>query len=160
MLPDAANPLQARKVLPARLAQPARQVRSVLPDLKDCKDRKDLLERKAQPATEARPVRQALRDKSAPKARRVNPEHKDQPVLQVRAANPERKGLSAARACRPAWTKGDPGPAATFRVVTGTGSVRCGDDELLVSLVCVTGATDGVKCVAPNAAATGLCVRK
>jgi Collagen triple helix repeat (20 copies) len=57
----------------------------------------------------------------------------------------------------PPGPKGDPGPAATFRVVTGTGSVSCGDDEMLVSLVCATGTTDGVKCVAPDAAATGLC---
>jgi hypothetical protein len=38
--------------------------------------------------------------------------------------------------------------------------VSCGDDELLVSLVCATGATAGVKCVVPDAAARGLCVRK
>jgi hypothetical protein len=161
VLPDAANPLRARKVLPARLAPPALLDRSVLPDLKDCKDRKDLLERKAQPVTGARPAHRALRDRSALKARRVNPEHKDQPVLPVRAANPGRtRAWRTARACRPARTKGDPGPTATFRVVTGTGSVSCGDDELLVSLVCATGATAGVKCVAPDAAATGLCVRK
>ena len=60
----------------------------------------------------------------------------------------------------PQGPPGAPGPAATFRVVTGAGSVSCGDDELLVSLVCATRATDGVKCVAPDAAATGLCVRK
>ena len=60
----------------------------------------------------------------------------------------------------PQGPPGAPGPAATFRVVTGAGSVSCGDDELLVSLVCATRATDGVKCMAPDAAATGLCVRK
>jgi hypothetical protein len=79
----------------SRRAWPRRaQDRSVLPDLKDCKDPKDLLERKAQPVTGARPAHPALRDRSAPKARRVNPEHKDQPVLPVRAANPGRKGLA------------------------------------------------------------------
>jgi hypothetical protein len=60
----------------------------------------------------------------------------------------------------PPGPKGDPGPAATFRVVTGTGSVSCGDDELMVSFVCASGATDGAKCAAPDAPATGLCIRK
>jgi hypothetical protein len=81
-----------RQIL-ARPAPPARQDRSVLPDLRDCKDHKDLLERKAQPATGVRLVRQALRDRSVLKVRRVSPEHKDQLVLPVRAANPVRKGL-------------------------------------------------------------------
>jgi hypothetical protein len=159
-LPDAANPLRARKVLPARLAPPARQDRSVLPDLKDRKDRKDLLERKAQPVTGVRPAHPALRDRSAPKARRVNPEHKDQPVLPVRGEPGAQGPGGPPGPAGPLGPKGDPGPTATFRVVTGTGSVSCGDDELLVSLVCATGATAGVKCVAPDAAATGLCVRK
>jgi hypothetical protein len=41
-LPDAASPRQARKVLLARLAPSALQDPSVLPALKDRKDRKDL----------------------------------------------------------------------------------------------------------------------
>ena len=60
----------------------------------------------------------------------------------------------------PAGTKGDPGAAAALRVVTGTGSVRCGDDEALVSLVCSSGAPDGAKCATADAAATGLCMRR
>jgi hypothetical protein len=47
-----------------------------------------------------------------------------------------------------------------MRVVTGTDNVRCDDDELLVSLVCASGATDGLKCAAPGTTATALCVRK
>jgi hypothetical protein len=45
-------------------------------------------------------------------------------------------------------------------VVTGTETVRCADDELLVGLVCASGPTDGAKCATPGTAATGLCVRK
>jgi hypothetical protein len=58
-----------------------------------------------------------------------------------------------------AGSKGDPGPTA-LRVVTGTGTVRCGEDEALVSLVCANGAPDGAKCAAPETAATGLCMRR
>ena len=87
MLPDAANPLQARKVLPARLAAPALQDRSVLPDLKARKDRRDRSERKAQPATGARPVRPVPKVRSAPKAHRANQDRKDQRVLPANAAN-------------------------------------------------------------------------
>ncbi len=64
----------------------------------------------------------------------------------------------------PAGQRGEPGPKGesgpALRVVTGNGSVQCADGEALVSLVCASGATDGVKCGAPDAAATGLCVRK
>ena len=56
--------------------------------------------------------------------------------------------------------KGDPGPSPPFRVVTGTDAARCADDEILVSLVCASGATDGAKCATPGTAATALCVRK
>jgi Collagen triple helix repeat (20 copies) len=58
----------------------------------------------------------------------------------------------------PPGPKGDPAPA--LRVVTGTGTVRCGDDEALVSLVCSSGAPDGAKCATPESAATGLCMRR
>jgi hypothetical protein len=34
------------------------------------------------------------------------------------------------------------------------------EDELVVSFVCTTGAIDGGKCAAHDAAATGLCVRR
>jgi hypothetical protein len=60
----------------------------------------------------------------------------------------------------PPGPKGDPSPAAALRVVTDTGTVRCGDDEVLVSLVCANGALDGPKCAISDAAATGLCIRK
>ena len=71
---------------------------------------------------------------------------------------------------------GPPGPAGTaamsatdvsraqgssqepnFRVVTGSTSIVCRDNELLVSIVCESGTNDGSKCNGPG---TGLCVRK
>ena len=63
-------------------------------------------------------------------------------------------------AAGPSGPKGDPGPAPALRLVTGTDTVRCGDDEALVSLVCASGATDGTKCATAGTAATGLCMRK
>jgi hypothetical protein len=60
----------------------------------------------------------------------------------------------------PPGPKGDPGPGTALRVVNGTGTVRCGDDEALVSLVCANGAPDGAKCATPETAATGLCMRR
>jgi len=44
-------------------------------------------------------------------------------------------------------------------VVTGTETIACEPTEVLVSLVCATGAPDGNKCAA-GAAATGLCAKK
>ena len=61
-MPDAASPLQGRKVLRARLVLPALQDRSGLPDLKARKDRRDPSDRKAEPATGAKLARLALRD--------------------------------------------------------------------------------------------------
>jgi hypothetical protein len=60
----------------------------------------------------------------------------------------------------PAGPKGDPGPSPAIRAVTGTDSVRCGDDEVLAGFVCASGATDGAKCATPGTAAAGLCVRR
>jgi hypothetical protein len=60
----------------------------------------------------------------------------------------------------PAGPKGDAGPAPAIRVVTGTDSVRCEDDEVLAGFVCASGATDGGKCATPGTAATALCVRR
>jgi hypothetical protein len=60
----------------------------------------------------------------------------------------------------PPGPKGDPGTGSALRAVTGTDTVRCGDDETLVSLVCASGATDGTKCATPGIAVTGLCMRK
>jgi hypothetical protein len=60
----------------------------------------------------------------------------------------------------PAGPKGEPGPAQALRMVTGTDTVTCAENEALVSLVCASGATDGSKCATPGTAATGLCMRK
>jgi len=64
----------------------------------------------------------------------------------------------------PPGPKGDAGPAgpagnAAFRVVTGTGPLVCGTNEVLISVVCSAGAPDGPQCPAPNVG-TGLCVHK
>jgi hypothetical protein len=56
--------------------------------------------------------------------------------------------------------KGEPGSAQALRVVTGTDTVRCADDETLISLLCASGVIDGTKCATPGTAATGLCMRK
>jgi len=60
----------------------------------------------------------------------------------------------------PTGPKGEPGSAQALRVVTGTDTVRCADDEALISLVCASGATVGTKCATPGTSATGLCTRK
>jgi hypothetical protein len=60
----------------------------------------------------------------------------------------------------PQGLAGPAGPAPAIRVVTGTDSVRCGDDEVLAGFVCASGATDGARCTTPGTAATGLCVRR
>jgi hypothetical protein len=46
-----------------------------------------------------------------------------------------------------------------LRVVTGDKTVACGDNEVLVSVVCSSGAPDGPGCPAPSTT-TGLCMRK
>ena len=56
--------------------------------------------------------------------------------------------------------KGDPGAPPPFRTVTGTDTVSCADNELLVSLVCAAGTSDGTKCMTPGVAVTALCMRK
>jgi hypothetical protein len=60
----------------------------------------------------------------------------------------------------PPGPKAEPGPAQALRAVTGTDTVRCADDETLISLLCASGATDGSKCATPGTAAAGLCMRK
>ena len=60
----------------------------------------------------------------------------------------------------PTGAKGDIASAPPLRLVTGTDTVRCGDDEALVSLVCASGPTDGTKCATAGTAATGVCMRK
>jgi hypothetical protein len=60
----------------------------------------------------------------------------------------------------PQGPKGETSAAPSLRVVTGTDTVRCGDDEALVSLVCASGAIDGTKCATPDTVVTGVCMRK
>jgi hypothetical protein len=60
----------------------------------------------------------------------------------------------------PPGPKGDPGPGAPVRLVTGTDKINCAEGEVLVSLVCASGATDGTQCATAGASATGLCMRK
>ena len=68
----------------------------------------------------------------------------------------------------PTGPKGDqglPGPAGSagstgLRIVTGEGTVSCTDDEVLVSVVCSTGAPDAARCSAGSKQTTGLCMRK
>ena len=68
----------------------------------------------------------------------------------------------------PAGPKGDSGPpgppgprgeaaAAPVRVVTGTETVACEPTEVLVAIVCESGAPHGAKC---HGDAVGLCARK
>lgn len=60
----------------------------------------------------------------------------------------------------PQGIAGPPGtPALTgLRVVIGDKTVACSDDEVLVSMVCSSGAADGPGC--PTGTATGVCLRK
>ena len=60
--------------------------------------------------------------------------------------------------------EGPPGPAGasgpSFRVVTGEQkTVTCGDNEVLVSVVCSAGAPEGPTCAA-GTTMTGLCMKK
>lgn len=61
----------------------------------------------------------------------------------------------------PQGQAGPPGPAggAGFRIVTGEKAVTCGENEVLVSVVCSAGAPDGAGCPAATTM-SGLCVRK
>jgi len=54
---------------------------------------------------------------------------------------------------------GQPGAGAPVRVVTGTETLACNGDEVIVSIVCASGAPDGNRCPA-GVAATGVCARK
>ena len=85
---------------------------------------------------------------------------------QGQAGPPGEKGAKGDQG--PPGPKGDqglPGPAgsagsAGLRIVTGEGTVSCTDDEVLVSVVCSTGAPDGARCSAGSKQTTGLCMRK
>ena len=63
----------------------------------------------------------------------------------------------------PAGPAGPPGPPAgsaggpVLRVVTGTGSLTCNADEVLVSMVCAEGANEARQC---TGAVHGLCAQK
>jgi hypothetical protein len=59
----------------------------------------------------------------------------------------------------PAGPKGDSATPA-FRILIGVDTASCAENEILISLVCASGAADGAKCATPGAAATGLCARK
>lgn len=58
----------------------------------------------------------------------------------------------------PPGPTGEPGPPPPFHLVTGIGSVRCPNGQVLVSLICEKGEADGTTCAAPDTPATGLCV--
>ena len=59
----------------------------------------------------------------------------------------------------PPGPKGDPGPAtAGLRVVSGE-NPACNADEALVSLLCASGASDGMRCAA-GGSATALCMKR
>ena len=88
---------------------------------------------------------------------------------QGQAGRPGEKGENGDQG--PPGAKGDqgmPGPAgsagsagsAGLRIVSGEGTVSCNDDEVLVSVVCSTGAPDGARCSAGSKQTTGLCMRK
>ena len=87
---------------------------------------------------------------------------------QGQAGPPGEKG--EAGPAGPAGPQGDAGPpgpmgpsgsagTAGLRIVSGEKSVSCNDDEVLVSLVCSTGAPDGPQCPAASTT-TGLCMHK
>jgi len=59
----------------------------------------------------------------------------------------------------PPGPKGDPGPSGV-RLVTGTDKVDCAEGEVLASLVCASGLTDGMQCATAGTAAVGICMRK
>ena len=85
---------------------------------------------------------------------------------QGQAGPPGEKGAKGEQG--PPGPKGDqgpPGPAgsagsAGLRIVTGEGTVSCTEDEVLVSVVCSTGAPDAARCSAGSKQTTGLCMRK
>jgi len=60
----------------------------------------------------------------------------------------------------PPGPKGDAGPGGAMRLITGTDKIDCAEGEVLVSLVCASGATDGTHCATAGASASGLCMRK
>jgi hypothetical protein len=60
----------------------------------------------------------------------------------------------------PPGPKGDPGPGSAVRVVTGTAKIECAEGEVLVSLVCASGAIDGRRCANADTTAIGLCMHK
>jgi hypothetical protein len=148
-------------VLQVLLAKLALRVRLVQPVPRAHKASKDLWAHRVRSASAARPALPDRRDQSDRRVPRgeaggqgpVGPAgERGPPGPQGPAGPPGSTG--------PAGPKGDPGPAPAIRVVTGTDSVRCGDDEVLAGFVCASGATDGGKCAMPGTAATGLCVRR
>jgi hypothetical protein len=110
--------------------------------------------RRVHPAHKVRKAQRVRAGQRVNKAQRVHPEHKVRKAQQVRPAHRVRKDCRASGPEGRAWAR-----AGAARV-TGTDTVRCADDEALISLVCASGATDGTKCATPGTAATGLCMRK
>jgi hypothetical protein len=109
----------------------------------------------------AKPARQARKVRLALKARREKLVHRDQRDLPAKGAKLDRKAPQIRLVQQdPLGPKGDSGPSSSFRVVSGTDNVHCGDDEILVSLVCASGASDGAKCATSGTAATLLCARR
>jgi Collagen triple helix repeat (20 copies) len=150
-----------RKVLQVLLAKLALRVRLVRPVPRAHKVSKDPLVPRAPSASAGRLALPDRLDRSDRRVRRgeagaqgpVGPAGERGPPGPQGPAGPP-------GAAGPAGPKGDPGPAPAIRVVTGTDSVRCGDDEVLAGFVCASGATDGAKCAMSGTAATGLCVRR
>ena len=113
-----------------------------------------------------KPGLQALRAQSALKELRVKAEHRVPQVPQASEGKQEYRDHPAPPgAVGPPGPPGPPGIATQteakvqMRTVTGAESVSCNETEVLVSLVCSSGAPDGTKC-APGATATGLCISK
>ena len=129
-------------------------------DLKARKGPKGRLVRRGEPVIAVKPGHRVHKAPSDPKARRAKLAVKAQLGLRAHAAKPDRKAPLAHLGPSGPWPQGDPGHPPPIRVVTGTDTVACADNELLVSLVCATGTADGTKCTTPGAAATALCMRK
>ena len=152
---DAATPFLGHKAL---RGPPAKSVRL---DLRARKGRKGPLARKGVQVIAVNPVLRVRKGRSGRKDPKVDWARKDQPALAANAAMLDRKVPRARPVLSgPPGPKGDPGASPPIRVVTGTDTVGCADNELLVSVVCATGTTEGTKCATPGAAVTGLCMRK
>jgi hypothetical protein len=123
-------------------------------------DRPELV-RRAPPVSVAKPAPLAHKGRLVLKVRRAKLVHRGPQGLPGNAAKPDRKAPQvrpvqqaqpALRAIRAHHLRFASSPAQDV--------ARCADDEILVSLVCTSGPTDGAKCATPGTPATALCVRK